>query len=137
MIDFSVHLLDGKFHDLDSSASAFELAGAGAMRKAAQLANVRLLEPIVKVAVAAPAQWRDSVVAELQLREARIDEVRPGSTCVIVAIARMADLLGFEQALRTETGGSARAAMVLHGYEEVPGGAGPDDSHPMVAALRA
>jgi elongation factor G len=137
MIDFSVHLLDGKFHDLDSSALAFELAGAGALREAALGAGIKLLEPVVKVAVPAPAQWLDAIVAELERRDANIDEVKRGPTGVIVAIARVADMLGFDQVLRSKTGASAAAAMVLHGYEEMPGDPGPDDSQPIAAALRA
>jgi len=137
MTDCSVHLVDGKYHDLDSSARAFELAGAGAFREAALRAGEKLLEPIVKVAVAAPAHWLDATVSELERRDATIDEVSRGSTCVIVANARMADMLGFDAALRSKTGGSAAAAMVLHTYEEVSGGGGPDDSQSMAAALRA
>jgi elongation factor G len=137
LTDFAVHLLNGKYHDLDSSPAAFERAGAGAMRKALAGASINLLEPIVTVAVLTPERWLAKTVAELERRNTSIDEVRSGETGLVLGLARMADMLGFEEALRGATDSSARAAMVLHSYAEVFGDGGPDDSYPIAAALRA
>src|SRR3546814_20432460 len=57
IIDFEVHLVDGKYHDVDSSALAFEICARGAMREAAQTAGIKLLEPIMKVAVVSPEEY--------------------------------------------------------------------------------
>jgi elongation factor G len=137
LTDVEVLLVDGKFHDLDSSPLAFELAGAGAIRQAAEDAGVILLEPIVKVAVLAPERWLPDIVAELERRNATIEEVRPDQAGLVLGTARMADLLGFEEALRAAADGCAEAAIILHTYVEVSGNGGPDESHPMSAALRA
>lgn len=137
LIDFEVHLIDGKYHDLDSSNLAFERAGAGAMIEAAKGAGIQLLEPIVKVAVLTPKRCETGIVKELERRRATIDNVKSGETSLIIGIARMADMLGFGAALGAATDGAASAAMVLHRYAEVTGNDGPDDTFPMAAALRA
>jgi elongation factor G len=137
LTDFAVHLLDGKYHDLDSSPAAFERAGAGAMRKAMEMAGTKLLEPIVKFAVLAPERAVPAAVAELERRNAAIDEARPGWPGLVLGLARMADMIGFGDALSAATNGSASAAIILHGYVEVVEDGGPDDSYPLAAALRA
>jgi elongation factor G len=116
---------------------AFERAGAGAMREAMVGAEVILLEPIVKTVVLAPKPWLAWIVAELEKRNATIEEVRPSEIGLVLGVARMTELLGFEDALGPATDGAASAAMVLHGYVEVTGNGGPDDTFPMAAALRA
>jgi elongation factor G len=137
LTDFAVHLIDGRYHDLDSSPIAFERAGAGAMRQAAGGAGFILLEPIVRVAVLTPERCLAEILAELERRNAAIDEVKSDGTRVVLAIARMVDMLGFEVALSAASDGCARSAIVLHGYAEMHSGGGPDDSYPMAAALRA
>ena len=65
IIDFEIQLLDGKYHDVDSSALAFEIAGRGAMREAAQKAGIKLLEPIMKVEVVTPEDYLGDVIGDL------------------------------------------------------------------------
>ena len=137
LIDLDVHLIGGKYHDLDSSNPAFERAGAGAMIEAAKRAGFQLLEPIVKVAVLTPQRCETGIVKELERRRAMIDNVKPGETSLIIGTARMADMLGFGAALGAASDGAASAALALHRYVEVPGNDGPDGTFPMAAALRA
>ena len=65
IVDFEVHLIDGKYHDVDSSALAFEICARGAMREAAQKAGIKILEPIMKLVVLTPDRWREAVVTDL------------------------------------------------------------------------
>src|SRR3546814_18617689 len=64
IIDFEVHLVDGKYHDVDSSALAFEICARGAMREAAQKAGIKLLEPIMKVEVVSPEEYLGDVIGD-------------------------------------------------------------------------
>src|SRR3546814_14072560 len=72
LIDFEVHLVDGKYHDVDSSALAFEICARGAMREAAQKAGIKLLEPIMKVEVVSPAEYLGDVIGDLNSRRGQI-----------------------------------------------------------------
>ena len=67
IIDFEVKLTDGKYHDVDSSALAFEITGRGAMREAAQKAGIKLLEPIMKVEVVTPEDYLGDVIGDLNI----------------------------------------------------------------------
>ena len=72
IIDFEIRLLDGKYHDVDSSALAFEITGRGAMREAAQKAGIKLLEPIMKVEVVTPEDYLGDVIGDLNSRRGQI-----------------------------------------------------------------
>ena len=72
IIDFEIHLLDGAYHDVDSSALAFEITGRGAMREAAQKAGIKLLEPIMKVEVVTPEDYLGDVIGDLNSRRGQI-----------------------------------------------------------------
>lgn len=138
IIDFTVTLYDGAYHDIDSSALAFEIAARGGMREAAQKAGIKLLEPIMKVVVLTPLCWRDAVVAGLTKRFAVFETESGGSLCVVVALAPMAQLFGFDDALAAVSQGEARYTMLLDHYCDVPPGiVFPDDPFPTAAALRA
>ena len=72
IIDFEIHLIDGKYHDVDSSALAFEICGRGAMREAAQKAGIKLLEPIMKVEVVTPEDYVGDVIGDLISRRGQV-----------------------------------------------------------------
>jgi elongation factor G len=140
MVDFTVTLKDGAFHDIDSSAFAFETTARGAMREAARRAGVRILEPIMKLVVLTPLCWREAVVADLAGRRAILEPEAEvgGSQCVIVALAPMATLFGYKDALASVSQREARSVMLCDHYGEVPGDIlPPDDTVPAAAALRA
>ena len=138
IIDFTATLYDGAYHDVDSSALAFEAAGRGGMREAAQQAGVKLLEPIMKVVVLTPDRWLSRIVAGLSDRCGELEHQGKGDLCVVVALAPMAQLFGYGVALASESEGEARSAMLLDHFREVPPSTfSPDDKFPAAAALRA
>lgn len=137
IVDFTATLYDGAYHDVDSSALAFEIAAHGGMREAAQKAGIKLLEPIMKVVVLTPNRWLDSIVAGLSRRRGAIEHQTLGDVCVVVALAPMAQLFGYEAAVTSESEGEARSTMLLDHYSEVsPDILFPDDTFP-AAVLRA
>jgi elongation factor G len=140
IVDFTVTLKDGAFHDIDSSAFAFEITARGAMREAARKAGVRILEPIMKLVVLTPPCWGEAIVADLAGRRAMLETKAEteGSMRVIVALVPMARLFGYGDALASVSQGEARSAMLCDHYGEIPEGLlPPDDTVPAAAALRA
>ena len=139
IVDFAVHLLDGKYHDVDSSALAFEITGRGAMREAAQKAGIKILEPMMKVEVVTPEQYLGDVIGDLNSRRGQVQgQDSRGNAQVIVATAPLASLFGLEKQLKSLTGGQATIAIAFDRYEVVPwNGTDPDDTFPAAAALRA
>jgi elongation factor G len=138
IIDFTATLYDGAYHDLDSSVLAFEITGRGGMREAALRAGIKLLEPIMKVVVLTPNRWLDRIVAGLSDRRAELEYQSKGDLCIVVALAPMAQLFGYEAALVSASEDEARSTMLIDHYGEVPPGIlFPDDTFPAAAALRA
>jgi len=139
IIDFEVHLIDVAYHDIDSSALAFEITGRGAMREAAQMAGIKLLEPIMKVEVVTADEYLGDVIGVLNGRRGQIQRTDSrGNAQVVVASAPMAQLFGLERQLRSLTGGSAVVEIVWDTYAPIePNGIDPDDTFPAAAALRA
>jgi elongation factor G len=139
IIDFEIRLIDGAYHDIDSSPRAFEITGRGAMREAAQKAGIKLLEPIMKVEVVTPEAYLGDVIGTLNSRRGWIQgsDNRVGAQ-VIVATAPMARLFGLEKELKSLTEGEAAVDIVWDRYDVVePSGDDPDDTFPAAAALRA
>lgn len=138
IIDFTATLYDGTYHDTDSSVLAFEIAAREGMRGAAREAGIKLLEPIMKVVVLTPLCWRAAVVADLVGRRAAIEAESEGSLCVVVALAPMAELFSYNDALASASQREARSAMLFDHYADVPpGNVFPEDPFPAAAALRA
>ncbi len=121
IIDFEIRLLDGKYHDVDSSALAFEITGRGAMREAAQKAGIKLLEPIMKVEVVTPEDYLGDVIGDLNSRRGQIQGTDSrGNANVIDAIVPLANMFGYVNQLRSFTQGRAQYTMQFSHYEEVP-----------------
>jgi elongation factor G len=121
IIDLEVHLLDGKYHDVDSSALAFEITGRGAMREAAQKAGIKLLEPIMKVEVVTPEDYLGDVIGDLNSRRGQIQGTDSrGNAQVVEAIVPLANMFGYVNQLRSFTQGRAQYTMQFSHYEEVP-----------------
>jgi len=131
MVDTKVTLLDGAYHEIDSSAVAFEIAASWAMRNGATSADVRLLEPIMDIEVVSPGDFIGSVIGDLSRRRGQISsqEMR-GSATVIRADVPLANLLGYKYDLSTNTNGLGHYFMRFRNYAEVPGWHGPDDFRP-------
>jgi elongation factor G len=121
IIDFKIRLTDGKYHDVDSSALAFEIAGRGAMREAAQKAGIKLLEPIMKVEVVTPEEYLGDVIGDLNSRRGQIQGTDTrGNAQVVEAIVPLANMFGYVNELRSFSQGRAQYTMQFSHYEEVP-----------------
>ncbi len=122
LLGVKVELIDGKFHDVDSSQVAFEMAGTLAFKEATRKAGLQLMEPIMKVIVTTPEEFFGNVTGDLNRRRALImgDEER-GNTRVITAEAPLSEMFGYSNALRGMSQGRASYAMEPLKYAQVPG----------------
>ncbi|GAA4723699.1 elongation factor G [Sphingomonas lutea] len=121
IIDFEVHLIDGKYHDVDSSALAFEICARGAMREAAQKAGIKLLEPIMKVEVVTPEDYLGDVIGDINSRRGQIQGTDSrGNAQSVEAMVPLANMFGYVNQLRSFTQGRAQYTMQFSHYEEVP-----------------
>ena len=132
VVDVKVQLIDGKYHDIDSSALAFEIATRACFREALRKAGPVLLEPIMKVEVITPTDAIPAVVDDLNLRRARIlsREIR-GDTVVVTALAPLMNMFGYVNALRPKSMGRATFTMRFDHYAPV----GPNDDPPFQPAV--
>ena len=121
IIDFAVELTDGAYHDVDSSVLAFEIAGRGAMREAAEKAGIKILEPIMKVEVVTPEEYMGDVIGDLNKRRGQIQgsETR-GPATVINSMVPLANMFGYVNELRSFTQGRAQFSMHFDHYDAVP-----------------
>ena len=121
IIDFNIFLTDGAYHDVDSSALAFEIAGRAAMREAAQKSGIKLLEPIMKVEVVTPEDFMGDVIGDLNSRRGQIQGTDSrGNAQVVEAIVPLANMFGYVNTLRSFTQGRAQYTMQFSHYDEVP-----------------
>jgi len=121
IVDIEVHLVDGKYHDVDSSALAFEITGRGAMREAAQKAGITILEPIMKVEVVTPEDYLGDVIGDMNSRRGQIQGTDSrGNAQVVEAMVPLANMFGYVNQLRSFTQGRAQYTMQFSHYDEVP-----------------
>ncbi|WP_022672864.1 elongation factor G [Novosphingopyxis baekryungensis] len=121
IIDFDIRLTDGQYHDVDSSALAFEICARGAMREVAQKSGIKLLEPVMKVEVITPEEYLGDVIGDLNSRRGQIQgtEVR-GIAQAVEAMVPLANMFGYVNQLRSFSQGRAQYSMQFSHYEEVP-----------------
>ena len=121
IIDFEVLLYDGAYHDVDSSALAFEICARAAMREVAQKAGIKLLEPIMKVEVVTPEDFMGDVIGDLNSRRGQIQGTDSrGNAQVVEAMTPLANMFGYVNTLRSFTQGRAQYTMQFSHYDEVP-----------------
>jgi elongation factor G len=121
IIDFEIHLTDGAYHDVDSSALAFEITGRGAMREAAQKAGITILEPIMKVEIVTPDDYLGDVIGDLNSRRGQIQGTDTrGNAQAVEALVPLANMFGYVNELRSFTQGRAQYTMQFSHYDEVP-----------------
>ncbi|MDG6078486.1 elongation factor G [Erythrobacter litoralis] len=121
IIDFTVELYDGAYHDVDSSAIAFEIAGRGAMREVADRSGIKLLEPIMKVEVVTPEDYLGDVIGDLNSRRGQIQGTDTrGNAQAVEANVPLANMFGYVNELRSFTQGRAQYSMQFSHYDEVP-----------------
>ncbi|RYH04360.1 elongation factor G [Salipiger sp. IMCC34102] len=121
VIDFKVELLDGKFHDVDSSVLAFEIAARMCMREGMRKAGAKLLEPIMKVEVVTPEEYTGGIIGDLTSRRGMVQgQDSRGNANVIDAMVPLANMFGYINTLRSMSSGRAQFSMQFDHYEPVP-----------------
>jgi len=122
MVDLQVTLVDGSFHEVDSSEMAFKIAGSLALRNAVSKAEPVLLEPIMRVQVTIPEEFTGDVIGNLSARRAQIGgmEPRPGGVHVVEALVPLGDMFGYATDLRSTTQGRGTFTMEFDHYDRVP-----------------
>ncbi|MGJ3264010.1 MAG: elongation factor G [Salinarimonas sp.] len=121
IVDFKVQLIDGAFHEVDSSVLAFEIATRAAMREALQKGASVLLEPVMKVEVVTPEEYTGSVIGDLNSRRGQIQgQDMRGNAVVINAFVPLANMFGYVNTLRSMSQGRANYTMLFDHYEQVP-----------------
>ncbi len=121
IIDFEIKLVDGAYHDVDSSALAFEIAGRAAMREVAQKAGIKLLEPIMDVEVVTPDDYLGDVIGDLNSRRGQIQGTDTrGNAQAVHSLVPLANMFGYVNELRSFTQGRAQYSMQFSHYDEVP-----------------
>ena len=121
MVDVRVTLVDGKFHDTDSSEIAFKIAGSLAFKEAAKRAKPVLLEPVFAVEVVTPEEYMGDVIGDLNRRRGRVHGMEPrGNAQVVTAHVPLSEMFGYATDVRSMTQGRATYTMQFDSYEEVP-----------------
>jgi elongation factor G len=119
--DFKVTLIDGAYHDVDSSVLAFEIAGRAAFRELKEKGDPRLLEPVMKVEVTTPDEYMGDVIGDINSRRGQIQgSEQRGNASIITAMVPLANMFGYVNQLRSFTQGRASYSMQFDHYEEVP-----------------
>jgi elongation factor G len=121
MVDVRVTLVDGKYHETDSSEIAFKVAGSLAFKEAAKRAKPILLEPIFKVEVVTPEEFLGDVIGDLSRRRGRLEgQERRGNALAVTAYVPLSEMFGYVTDLRSNTQGRATSTMQFERYDEVP-----------------
>ena len=122
LTDVRVTLLDGAYHDVDSSELAFKVAGIAAFKEAAKLADPAILEPVMRVEVVTPEDFMGDVIGDLNSRRGQIQAMDERSGARVVrALVPLSEMFGYVGDLRSRTQGRASYSMEFYSYAEVPG----------------
>jgi elongation factor G len=122
LTDVRVTLLDGAYHDVDSSELAFKVAGIAAFKEASKLADPAILEPVMKVEVVTPEDFMGDVIGDLNSRRGQIQAMDERSGARVVrALVPLSEMFGYVGDLRSRTQGRASYSMEFDSYAEVPG----------------
>ena len=121
-VDVRVTLLDGKYHDVDSSEMAFKIAGTMAFKQVAKKAKPILLEPVMAVEVVTPENYMGDVIGDLNSRRGRVGQMEArGNNQVVTATVPLSEMFGYSTDLRSKTQGRATYTMQFDSYQQTPG----------------
>src|ERR671925_504302 len=121
VVDVRAELVDGSYHEVDSSEMAFKVAGSMAFKNAMERAKPKLLEPVMAVEVVTPEEYLGDVMGNLNSRRGRVEHLEPrGNAQVVKAVVPLAEMYGYATDLRSMTQGRAEFTMQFERYEEVP-----------------
>jgi elongation factor G len=123
MVDVKVTLLDGSYHEVDSSEMAFKIAGSMGLKEAVKRARPVLLEPMMKVEVVVPEEFMGAVTGDLHSRRGRVEATESRlSSAIIQCMVPLSEMFGYSTDLRSMTQGRATYSMHFAHYEEAPKG---------------
>jgi elongation factor G len=122
VIDVQVSLVDGDFHEVDSSDLAFRMAGSMALKEAVQKAGPKLLEPIMSVEVVTPEEYLGAVQGDISAKRGQIEamEIRPGGVQALDAFVPLSEMFGYATDLRSMSQGRANFTMEFDHYSQLP-----------------
>ncbi len=121
VIDFKATLIDGAFHDVDSSVLAFEIAAKAAFREGMVKADPKILEPVMAVEVVTPDEYMGDIIGDLNSRRGQMQSMEPrGNAQVITAHVPLAEMFGYVNTLRSLSQGRAQYSMIFAHYDQVP-----------------
>jgi elongation factor G len=121
VVDVSASLIDGSYHEVDSSEMAFKVAGSMAFQDGARAAGLMLLEPVMTVEVVTPEEFMGDVIGDLNARRGKITGIEPRSGVQVIAgLVPLATMFGYATDLRSRTQGRATYSMQFSQYDEVP-----------------
>jgi elongation factor G len=121
VIDFKVSLIDGKYHDVDSSVLAFEIEGRMGMSEGMKKAGAKLLEPVMKVEVITPEEYTGGIIGDLTSRRGQVTGQEPrGNAVAINCFVPLANMFGYINNLRSMSSGRANFSMQFDHYDPVP-----------------
>lgn len=121
VIDFKVRLVDGSYHEVDSSEMAFKIAGSMAFKNAMQKADPVILEPMMKVEVTVPEEYMGDVMGDVSSRRGRIEGMEPRNGAQIIrGFVPLSEMFGYATSLRSRTQGRGTYSMEFDHFEEVP-----------------
>jgi elongation factor G len=121
MVDVKVALIDGSYHDVDSSELAFRVAGSMAFKNGIRKAKPVLLEPIMKLEVVTPKDFLGDIIGDLSSKRGRIELIEThGETCIIQALLPLVETFGYATSLRSQTQGRATHSLEFSSYQELP-----------------
>ena len=121
VIDFKIRLIDGSYHEVDSSEMAFKIAGSMAFKNAMQKADPVILEPMMKVEVTVPEEYMGDVMGDVSSRRGRIEGMEPRNGAQIIrGFVPLSEMFGYATSLRSRTQGRGTYSMEFDHFEEVP-----------------
>ena len=127
VVDVRIELVDGSYHDVDSSERAFKIAGSMAFKEGMKRAKPKLLEPVMSVEVVTPDEYLGDVIGNLNGRRGRVEQIEPigasqsgGASQAIRASVPLSEMFGYATDLRSMSQGRATFTMQFDRYEEVP-----------------
>ena len=121
VVDFKARLIDGKYHDVDSSALAFEIAGKQMFREAHKMSKPKLLEPMMNIEVVTEADYLGDIIGDMNRRRGQVtDQGQKGPQAFVQGFVPLAEMFGYINFLRSATSGRGNFTMIFDHYEEVP-----------------
>ncbi|MCW5624575.1 MAG: elongation factor G [Burkholderiales bacterium] len=123
VVDFQARLVDGKYHDVDSSALAFEIAGRACFREAHRASKPKLLEPVMRIEVVTESEYLGDIIGDVNRRRGQVtDQGQKGPQAFVQGFVPLAEMFGYINFLRSATSGRGTFTMEFDHYAEVPAG---------------